>query len=396
MERNTRVLEMKKGVLKRVESLRGEIIGISRYISERPEKGYEEFQAVSLLTSKLKAHQFNVETPLKEIPTALRASFGGKKKGPSIGFISEYDALPDIGHGCGHNLIAASGYGAAVALAPFLDETGGSIFLFGTPAEESDGGKIPMIEAGVFDPVDVTIMMHPETVYLTNVTALALDALKICFKGRAAHAAATPHEGTNALDAMILFFNGVSALRQQLKSDARVHGIITKGGAAPNIIPDLTEAEFYVRAEERRYLNEVTQRVINCAKGAAKATGCRLKVTLFERSMDNMMNNPVLSSLIEKEMRSLRVSEIKEKDEEPGSTDFGNLSHRVPSAYFYCATAPPGTPLHTREFARLSVTKEAHEALLLSVKIMALTALDLLTHPGLVQEAKEAFKRSKK
>lgn len=384
-------MDNRKKLLKRIDSLRDEIFEVSAYIHKRPEKGYEEFKAAEILTSKLRAHDFKVETPLKKYPTALRASYRGKARGPSIGFISEFDALPGIGHGCGHNLIAASGFGTVVALAPFLDELGGSVYLYGTPAEEYDGGKIPMLEAGLFDPVDLTLMMHPESFYMVNVTALALDALRIRFRGKASHAAATPYEGINALDAMILLFNGINALRQQLKTDARIHGIITKGGTYPNIIPDITEAEIYVRASERSYLNEVTAKVTNCAKGAAKATGCRLKISPFERSMDNMINNPVLMSLVAENLRTLGIEKLKAEDDVPGSTDYGNVSHRVPSMYFYIASAPEGSPLHTRDFTKLSITAEAHEALIISIKAMALTALDLFTSPKIVEDVRAAF-----
>lgn len=384
-------MNIREKLLGHIDSLTDEILEMSNYIHKRPEEGYEEHQAVGHLASGLRSHGFTVEMPVADIPTALRAFCGGKSAKPSIGFIAEYDALPEIGHGCGHNLIAASAFGAAIGLAPFLKETGGSIYLYGTPAEESDGGKIPMLEKNVFDPIDVAIMMHPESMYMVNTSALALDALRFNFRGKASHAAATPHQGINALDAVIQLFNNVNALRQQLKPDVRVHGIISKGGTWPNIIPDKTEAHFYVRAEERIYLSSVTEKVINCAKGAAKATGCSLRITRFERSMDNIINNPVLSGVVEEQMRSLGVLNIREKDDVPGSTDFGNVSHRVPSAYFYCATAPEGTPLHTKEFARLSNTTEAHRALMLSIKVLALTALELLRKPELVKRAHELF-----
>lgn len=384
-------MDLRKRILKRVDELRGELVEISKFIHANPELGYHEKKASECLIAHLKKHGFNVEYPVKGVKYAFRASVRGGKKGPAIGFISEYDALPEIGHACGHNLIAASGFGAAAALAPFIKELGGSVYLFGTPAEECDGGKIPMLERGLFKAVDATMMMHPEGMYLVNAGGLALDALKFTFHGRASHAACTPHEGVNALDAMILFFNGVSVLRQQVKPDVRIHGIITKGGVFPNIIPDLTEADFYVRSEDRKYLDIVTEKVVKCAKGATVATGCRVEIKRFERAMDDVVNNPVLGRLVEKNLKALGVRDIVAKDEVPGSTDYGNVSRAVPSIYFYCATAPKGSELHTKEFAALSITDDAHRNMLISVKAMALSALDLFKDRTLLQKAVQNF-----
>lgn len=211
------------------------------------------------------------------------------------------------------------------------------------------------------------------------------------FAGKAAHASATPHEGINALDAVILFFNAINALRQQVKPEVRIHGIITKGGTYPNIIPDITEAQIYVRALDRSYLDRVAEKVRNCARGAARATGCTVRIKPFERSMDNLINNSVLSGLMEKNLREIGIHDIAEEDLEPGSTDFGNVSHKVPSLYIYAATAPKGSSLHTREFTKLSITPAAHQSTLNAVKAMALTGLDLLIEPAVVKEIKTEF-----
>ena len=208
-----------------------------------------------------------------------------------------------------------------------------------------------MIERA-FKAVDVTTMMYPEGMYLVNTIGLALDALEFRFYGKASHAACTPHEGINALDAMILLYNGVNALRQQVKPDVRIHGVITKGGTAANIIPALTEARFYIRSLDRRYLDEVTGKVRKCAEGAALATGCRLKIKRFERALDDVVNNPVLGRLVEKNLKELGIREIVEKDDVPGSTDYGNVSQVVPSVYFYCSTVPRGSESY-REFTAL-------------------------------------------
>jgi amidohydrolase len=380
------LMDRKKKLCAYVDSLAADLVEVSTFIHRNPESGYQEFKASALLMERLRKHGFSVEQPLEKMPTAFKARYGSSLGRPAIGFMAEYDALPEIGHGCGHNLIAASAYGAALALVPSIREFGGSVWLFGTPAEEYDGGKIPMLEEGIFDSLDAAMMMHPECLYMVNTSALAMDALHFHFLGKAAHASATPHEGINALDAVIQLFNGINALRQHLRPEARVHGIITRGGNYPNIIPDHTEAKIYVRAPERAYLDGVTRKVKNCARGAAKATGCRLKISSFERSFDNIRNNPVIARLVHDNLSWLGVEEIAPFDMEPGSTDFGNVSQKIPSVYIYAATAPKGSSLHTKEFAKLSLAPMAHEALIISVKAMALTALNLLENPALVKE----------
>jgi len=385
----------RRRLLAELDRLKPDIVGVSAFIHSHPELGFAESLSSDHLSRKLTTLGFSVERPLASIPTALRASFRGRRKGPTVGFIAEYDALPGLGHACGHNLIAASAFGAAAALAACVDTIGGSVVLYGTPAEEAGGAKVPMARAGVFDEADAVLMMHPESVNVVNIALLALDALQFTFHGRTSHAAATPHEGINALDAVIQLFNGINALRQQLKPDIRVHGIITQGGVAPNIIPDLAEARFYVRARRRADRDAVSRKVKACARGAAKATGCRLRISGFEPSCDDALNNPVLSSLLEKNLRSLGVRDILPEDAEPGSSDFGNVTHRVPSQCFYMATAPKGTDLHTAEFARLAAGRTAQERMLLASKVMALTGLDLLRRPALASEVREAFQRAK-
>ena len=387
---------MEKRILKAADELAPVIFNVSRFIHANPEIGFKETKSASHLVSMLVERGFRVDKPVKGMPTAFRAVKNGMRRGPAVGFICEYDALPEIGHGCGHNLIAASGFGAAVVLAGALEKTGGSVRLFGTPAEETGSSKALMAASGLFDGLDAVIMMHPESMYMVNTSGLALDAFEFEFLGKSSHAAATPYEGVNALDAMILFFNSVGALRQQLRPDARVHGIITKGGTAPNMIPHQTEARFYIRSERRGYLDEVTRKVKNCAAGAAKAAGCRLRVRKFEHSLDNVVNNPTLAALMEKKLRGLGVRDIAPKDEVPGSTDFGNLSRRVPALYFYCATAPKGSDLHTGEFAGFSVTKMAHDNMLTAVKAMAAAGLEILRSPALAKQARAELDRALK
>ncbi|MCX5796902.1 MAG: M20 family metallopeptidase [Elusimicrobia bacterium] len=381
-------------LLRKVAALAHDIVAVSRFVHSHPEEGFHERECSEFLCAALANQGFRIEKPLPRLPTAFRASRRGRRPGPAIGFIAEYDSLPGIGHGCGHNLIAASAFGAAAALGSLVDETGGSVWVFGTPAEEYGSGKVPMLKARVFAPAQAVLMAHPETFWLVNTACLALDALKFEFRGRTSHAAATPWEGRNALDAVIGLFNGISALRQQLKPDVRVHGIITKGGDAPNVIPDHTAAEFYVRALRRRDLDEVTARVKDCARAAALAAGCRVKIVDSEPPLDDMVNNPVLAAVVERQLRGLGIKDIATEDSVPGSADIGNVSHRIPTIYFYCPVAPPGMDLHTREFARQAVTDQAHQGLLKAVQALALSGLELLRKPALVKEARQALQRS--
>ena len=387
-------MDMRHGLLRRVAALEPDIVAVSRFIHSHPEEGFRERECSEFLAAALANQGFRVERPLPRLPTAFRASRRGRRSGPAIGFIAEYDCLPGIGHGCGHNLIAASAFGAAAALAPLLAKTGGSVWVFGTPAEEYGSGKVPMLKARLFAPVQAVLMAHPESFWLVNTACLALDALKFEFRGRTSHAAATPWEGLNALDAVIGLFNNISALRQQLKPDVRVHGIITKGGEAPNVIPDHTAAEFYIRALRRRDLDGVTARVKDCARAAALAAGCRVNIRESEPPLDDMINNPVLATVVERQLRGLGIKDIATEDTVPGSADIGNVSHCVPTVYFYSSVAPKGMDLHTKEFARQAVTDQAHEGLLQTVQALALSGLELLRKPALVKEAQRALQRN--
>ena len=223
------------------------------------------------MTEELAYHGFTIERGVLDIPTAFIATYDSGKPGPVVAFLAEYDALPELGHACGHHLICMMSIGAAIGLKAVLNETGGSIRVYGTPAEETKGAKVPMAAAGLFQDVDIALMAHPYYAYEKSGESLAMDAIQYEFFGRSAHAAAQPYEGINALDAVIQLFNSINALRQQIKSDARIHGIISEGGKAPNIIPDYAVARFYVRSASRTYTNELVQKVLHCAEGAATA-----------------------------------------------------------------------------------------------------------------------------
>lgn len=382
----------KNSIIKEVTALKKDLVGLADEIHRNPETGHKEFKAVELLTGELAKHGFELEKGICGLPTAFKAVYRGKGEGPSVAFLAEYDALPGIGHACGHNLIGTMSIGAAIALSKVMDEIPGRIVVFGTPAEETDGAKVTMAAKGVFDEVDVAMMVHPADRNYVKSSSLAMDAIEFTYTGKAAHAAASPHEGINALDAVILLFNGINALRQQLKDDVRIHGIITEGGVAPNIIPERAAARFYVRAAERNYLDRVVEKVMACAQGAALATGAKLSTRNFELSFDNMITNVKLADTFEKNLRELGVDDIKSSKEGMGSTDMGNVSHRVPAIHPYIAIAPEGTAGHSQLFLEAAASPTAHDALELGAKALALTGYDILTDTELLKEIKREFK----
>lgn len=374
------------------EKIQEQIVGISRYIHDHPELSGQEELACACLTRMLREQGFVVTTGLAGLPTAFRAEYNTERAGATVAFIAEYDALPEIGHGCGHNLIAASAVGAGLILRQLEHLLGGRILVFGTPAEETFGAKIPLLEQGWFAGIDAAIMLHPENINVVRGGALAVNSLTFRFFGKSAHAASNPEKGINALDAVLLTFANINALRQQTSSDVRIHGIISKGGIAPNIIPEEAEAKFYVRSAKRLDLDVLVERVKNCARGAALATGCQLVIEEPDFPNDELLNNPVLSALIKEYMQYFGLHDILEDDPCPGSTDFGNVSQVIPAAYGFVATVPPGVEIHSREFAQSQCTIAAEQGLMIMVKILAAVGIDVLTKPDLVEGVWQHFK----
>lgn len=385
-----------KTLLKLIEKKCGEkadeILRVSRYIHSHPETGLQEYKACACLTSLLRKAGFAVEEGIAGLPTAFRACFDSGRRGPSFAFLAEYDALPEIGHGCGHNLIAASSAGAALVLAGLGSFLQGRIIVLGTPAEETYGGKAKMVQEGFFSSVDATAMLHPSTENIINPAGLANASLTFRFKGKSAHAAASPEKGINALEGVLLTFASINALRQHLKPDCLIHGIITNGGSAPNIIPGEAEAQFYVRAPRKKELIHLAERVKDCARGAAVATATELIIEEKDFPCDDILNNPVLTELLHKYMLYYGLQDILPEDSCPGSSDFGNVSHAVPAAYGFVATAPPGIDLHTAEFAHLQTEPLAEANLLIMVKVLAAAAAEFLTDPAVCEQAWRSFR----
>jgi len=385
---------MKNRIMEEVQSIKEKLWEINDYIYYNPELGDEEFKAVEKLTSLLSEHSFKVENGIANRKTAFKAVYNSNIKGPTIAFLCEYDALPGIGHGCGHDMIGTISIGAAIGLSKVIRRVGGKIEVYGTPAEETNGAKIEMAKQGVFDNVDVAMMMHPYGKTCKSGPALAMEALQFDFTGKSSHAASSPEKGINALDAVILMFNGVNALRQHVTPDVRIHGIISEGGKAANIVPGRAVAKFYVRALKKSYLKDLIQKVKNIASGAALMTGASLEVSLYESTFDDMNTNENLSEAFNDNLRMLGIADIN-PPENIGSLDMGNVSYIVPSIHPLLGIGNPNLSLHTEEMAKATITEQAHNSLIIGSMALALTGYDVITNSELLCKIKKEFVQSK-
>ncbi len=382
-----------------IESRRETYIDASHRIHERPEIGNQEFFASGLLTELLETNGFAVERGVAGHETAFLARRKARGlDGPTIAFLAEYDALPGLGHACGHNIIGTTSVAAAIALRQVLDEVGGEVVVLGTPAEEggpNGSAKGSFVKHGLLDGIDAALMIHPANETRITGTSLAVDPLDFEFIGKPAHAAAAPEEGINALDAVIQLFNGINALRQHVPSDVRIHGIITHGGDAPNIIPEYAKARFFIRAATRSRLDQVTQRVKAIAEGAALATGAKLNVIAFQNQVDNLLLNRRFDAVFTEVMESLGETVITEERKGLGSTDAGNISQVVPTIHPYIKIGPSDLVGHTVEFREAARSPEGDAALILGAKALALTALRLLIDPVVLEEIHQEFRERK-
>jgi amidohydrolase len=376
-----------------VDRLGDQLEKLSRQIHDNPELGYQEVKAAGWLGDFLSAQGFKVERGVAGIDTAFRGTIDAGQ-GPTIAILCEYDALPEIGHACGHNVIATAGAGAGAALAAVRDKLPpGRIHVIGTPAEEGGGGKIRLIRAGVFRDVDVAMMIHGFDRWILHQDLLGIVRVGFEFRGKAAHASADPWEGVNALDAVIQTFNNVGMLRQQMRPDARIHGIVTYGGAAPNIIPEMAACTFYVRAARLDYMWELHKRVLACAEGAAKATGCGVSVVDKEAPYEPLRRNDTLLDLFRANMAAVGATESPAPDR-LGSSDIGNVSQVIPAIQPMVQIAPTGTPIHSRAFEAAAITPLARQGMCQAAKTMAMTTYDLLADPSLVKRARAEFEAS--
>jgi len=384
--------ELKERVAAAVEAARDEIIDLSHRIHADPEPAFEEHHAAAWVAEVLRGHGFEVEHPAGSLATAVRAVKRGGRGGtkPRIGILAEYDALPGLGHGCGHNTMAASGVGAAIALAAVAEDLPGEIVFLGTPAEERGSGKQIMIDDGLFEGVDAALLYHPCDRSHVESFPLASEDVEVVFHGLQAHAASDPWKGRNALDAMVQLFTSVGLWRQQLRDTARVHGIITEGGTAANIIPDRTSAWFMIRADDQAYYDEMKDRFTRMAEAAALATSTTVDV-IYSGGATTMRNNQPLVERFRANMAAYGIEDMGD-DPNAGSTDMANVSWVVPTIHPDLAICEEGVAGHSIAFRDAAATPRADETTLLAATLIAQTAVDLFQDPALVERAWAAFR----
>lgn len=387
----TDIQQLKEIACKRINDAAQDLVDVSHQIHAHPEQNFNEVFASELLARVATQHGLATDTHAYGCDTGLVAEIG---TGPTVCIMSEYDALPDIGHGCGHNVIAAAGLGAALGLAVVAQAAGGKLRYLGTPAEEGGGGKLVMARHGALNNVDIAMMVHSADADLTSIDAIALQQLAVEYHGEAAHAAAAPEKGRNALDAAVLGYMAVAALRQHIMPTERVHGIFTRAGEKPNIVPRETSMEWYVRSDSITTLNELKPRVLNALQSGASACGCTFSHQWVDSPYADMVTNNNLAAMYVANAGTLgrQVSVPSAHRRVVGSTDMGNVSHLVPSIHPMIASARPGTAIHTVDFERESVTDLADRAVIDGAKAMAMTAIDFWTSPALQVSIAEEFR----
>lgn len=387
---------LKQSVCGTIDGLRAELVEISHAIHDHPELAFEETFASGLLGKTLASHGLAVESGAFGLPTAYASSFG-RKGAPSVAILSEYDALPGIGHACGHNIIATIGLGAALALSRLGNNLQGYVRYLGTPAEERGGGKEVMARHGAFEGVDAAMMVHPAGFDMSCMPSIALAELEAVYHGRAAHASAMAHRGLNALDAVISAYQSIAQLRQHIQQTERIHGIITDGGLAPNIVPERAACRYYIRARNGVELAELKKRVSACFEGAALSTGTRLELKWGQVDCLDLKNNtPLADSYVANAKRLGR--EFLDPDLLPpglsGSTDMGNVSHRVPSIHPLIAVSPPSVVIHNADFTAYARSPKGDQAVIDGAKALAMTALDFFDSPALREQSRAEFQKT--
>jgi amidohydrolase len=367
------------------------LVEASHQIHAHPELNYEERFAHDLLTRVLEDEGLQVERQAYGVDTAFVARAGST--GPTIAVLCEYDALPGIGHACGHNIIATAGLGAGLAAATLAEEVGGRVVVMGTPAEEGGGGKILMARKGAFEGIDAAMMVHPAGFDLARMDVIAVQEMTATYTGEAAHAAASPHKGRNALDAAVLGYNAVAALRQHIRPNERVHGIFTQGGDKPNIVPSRAQTQWMVRSGSIRTLEPLKDRVAACLAGGATAAGCQVDLEWSGVVYADLLDNEVMVGCYAANSAALgrAVAEPDPKQVVVGSTDMGNVSYLVPSIHPMIQSAPLGVPIHTPEFARHAASPQGDEALVHGATALAWTVADLWLGDGVLDSVTAEF-----
>ena len=386
-----------RAIIGRIDQLSDDLLAVSHGIHGNPELAFQEHDACALLASTARRFDLPVDTGVFGLETSFEGTFGGSAagSGPTVAILAEYDALPGIGHACGHNLIATAALGAALGLHAVAEQLPGTVRLLGTPAEERGGGKELMARAGAFDGVDAAMMIHPAGVNLTTMPCICVAEVEVIYHGRSAHASAMPHRGLNALDGLLLAYQAISNLRQHIRDQERIHGIVTEGGQAPNIVPDRAVGDFYVRAANEKALAKLKPRVQACFEAGAKGSGCEVEVNWANVDYLDLNTNWPLADSFQRHGESLGREFLKaESLGGAGSTDMGNVSYRVPSIHPMLACAPPNVVIHNPEFTKWARSEQGDAAALDGAKALALTAAEFLQSKSLQGETSKAFEIS--
>jgi amidohydrolase len=387
--------ELKAQACAAIDAMASELLAISHAIHANPELGFEEHKAAATLTGAVEQAGLAIQRGAYGLPTAFAAEFGEAAR-PRVAILAEYDALPGIGHACGHNLIATAAIGAVLALAK-LERLPGRVVLLGTPAEEGGGGKELMARVGAFEGVDAAMMVHPAGVDAVTTPTLAIGSVRACYCGKAAHASAMPHEGINALDGLVTAYQAIAQLRQHIRQSERIHGIITDGGQAPNIVPERAEGQFYVRAADAHALAALKARVAACFRAGAEASGATLEAVWSDVDYLELHTNWPLADAWQANAERLG-RRILRPEELPagwaGSTDMGNVSQRVPAIHPLIAASPPEVVIHNPAFARWAGSDRGDKAALDGAKTLAMTALDFLCDATLRDSVRAAFRKA--
>jgi amidohydrolase len=384
---------LRKDVASAVDAMRGELLLLSHAIHAEPELALAEFKSAARLAAQAETYDLPVTREAFGLKTAYVSEFG-KRGGPVVAILSEYDALPGIGHACGHNIIASAGFGAAIALSKLGSRLPGVVRYLGTPAEESHGGKELMARHGAFDGADAAMMIHPSSMNLMTMPCIAVADVEAVFHGKAAHASAMPFRGINALDAVVTAYQSIAQLRQHIHNTERIHGIVTDGGMAPNIVPERAACRFFIRAADVHDLARLKQRVKACFEAGALATGCRLELNWSGADYLDLKTNWPMAETFERHAVALGREFFPMKDIPPGfagSTDMGNVSHRVPSIHPMLGVAPVDVIIHNPEFARWAASEMGDEAVIDGAKALALTALDLMADETMLSRVRADF-----
>ena len=387
--------DLKRRVCDAVDQLSETLLHVSHTVPANPELAFEEHEACNLLVSTLEAAGLDVEPGAYGLETAFAADFGEKREGNAcVALVAEYDALPEIGHACGHNIIATASVGAGLALQTLGDRLPGRIRILGTPAEERGGGKELMARQGAFEGIDAAMMIHPAGVNLVDMPSIAVSDVEVTYKGVAAHASAMPERGRNALDGLVFAYQAIGALRQHIRPSERIHGIITDGGQAPNIVPERAVGRFFVRARNAKELEPLKERVVGCFRAGAEATGTEVQLDWSPVDYLAIRFNAPLAESFQKNAESLGrdfvpIDQLSSRF--AGSTDMGNVSHRVPSIHPMIAAAPPHCTIHNAEFAVHAGAEIGDAAALDGAKALAMTALDFLSDPDLRERSRNIF-----